>query len=454
MKSNRTYHSLHYEKFADGTVNCIENKIPFEIPKGWEWSRLGSISNTILYGLNNSAKSSGTHRLLRITDIQDGKVDWDSVPFTTVATPDEYLLAADDIVFARTGATVGKSFLIKDLPYESVYASYLIRIRLMLDLMPEYFYQFFNSGNYWMQINDKSIGVGQPNCNGTSLRELLIPIPPVSEQIRVVSVAKEALKFVSMIDNDKEELVNTINQTKARILDLAIRGKLVPQDAADEPASVLLERIRAEKEELIRQGKIKRNKGESVIFKGEDNSYYDSIPDSWEIVSLKMLTSETSLNDGDWILSENMCSSSNIKLIQLGSVGNTEYIDKGFKYISEQTFNELKCSEIFPNYILINRIISDRMNVCLVPEIEGKLITTVDTCWIAPSNYYNSEYLMYALSSSTFQKLVKQYSRGTTRKRISKNNLINIAIPFPPISEQNRIVAKIKDTFKQLSNII
>ena len=159
--------NLHYEKFQDGTVKCIEDEIPFEVPEGWCWCRLGSIRAAIHYGLSNSAKQSGTHRLLRITDIQDGKVDWDTVPFTTVYEAENYLLSSGDIVFARTGATVGKSFLIKELPYPAVYASYLIRIRLLDGVLPDYIYQFFSSQCYWEQITDKSVGVGQPNCNGT-----------------------------------------------------------------------------------------------------------------------------------------------------------------------------------------------------------------------------------------------------------------------------------------------
>ena len=258
-------------------MKCIENEIPFEVPEGWCWCRLGSISAAIQYGLSNSAKQSGTHRLLRITDIQDGKVDWDTVPFTTVYEAENYLLSSGDIVFARTGATVGKSFLIKELPYPAVYASYLIRIRLLDGVLPDYIYQFFSSQCYWEQITDKSVGVGQPNCNGTSLKELFIPIPPFSEQNRIVPSALSALEYVINIELDKASLLETVTSIKFKILDLAIQGKLVPQNQNDEPASVLLERIRAEKEELIKAGKIKRDKKESVIFKGDDNSYYEKI---------------------------------------------------------------------------------------------------------------------------------------------------------------------------------
>lgn len=297
---------MHYEKFADGSVKCIEDEIPFELPEGWAWARLGCLTNAIQYGLSNSAEITGNYRLLRITDIQDGCVNWDSVPFTSTEEPEKYLLNRGDIVFARTGATVGKSFLISDLPYDSVYASYLIRIRLISGISANYIYQFFNSYCYWEQVTGKTVGVGQPNCNGTSLKELFIPLPPQNGQNRIVPVADNLLKIADIISIEREKLIELINKTKSKILDLAIRGQLVPQNPDDEPASVLLERIRAEKEELIKQGKIKRDKKESIIFKGEDNSYYEKIgksvskidaeipfalPEGWEWCKLGSLCS-------------------------------------------------------------------------------------------------------------------------------------------------------------------
>ncbi len=258
-------------------MKCIEDEIPFELPEGWEWTRLGCITDVIQYGFSNSAESTGDYRFLRITDIQNGCVNWDTVPFTCTDEPEKYLLHKDDIVFARTGATVGKSFLITDLPYASVYASYLIRIRLINGISANYIYHFFNSYCYWEQVTDKAVGVGQPNCNGTALRELFIPLPSQAEQNRIVPVADNLLKILNTITSEQESLSELIQTTKSKILDLAIRGKLVPQDPNDEPASVLLECIQAEKEELIKQGKIKRDKKESVIFKGDDNSYYEKI---------------------------------------------------------------------------------------------------------------------------------------------------------------------------------
>ena len=191
--------SSYYEKVG-ATTTCIDDELPFELPDNWSWCRLGSICSSIQYGLSNSAEQSGTHKLLRITDIQNGRVNWNTVPFTTAKDAENYLLCSNDIVFARTGATVGKSFLITDIPYDSAYASYLIRIRLVDGIDPAYVYNFFNSLCYWNQITDKAVGIGQPNCNGTSLSNLLIPVPPASVQRKTITTVKDILAYVATIE--------------------------------------------------------------------------------------------------------------------------------------------------------------------------------------------------------------------------------------------------------------
>ena len=167
---------------------------PWELPRGWAWSTIEDISNCILYGVSESAKSTGSYKLLRITDIQEGKVDWDKVPFTDFDEnkAEKYLLNDGDILFARTGATVGKSYLTSEVPQAALFASYLIRVRYSNLMSPQYVKLFFESGYYWEQISSSSVGVGQPNVNGTSLGKLKIPIPPVAEQHRV---AEEAYKL-------------------------------------------------------------------------------------------------------------------------------------------------------------------------------------------------------------------------------------------------------------------
>ena len=458
-------YNLHYEKFQDGTVKCIEDEIPFEVPEGWEWCRLGNITDTIQYGLSNSAESTGTHRLLRITDIQEGKVNWDTVPFTKTNEPDKYTLHINDIVFARTGATVGKSFLITKLPYESVYASYLIRIRLIGNVSPQYIYQFFNSRCYWEQITGKAVGVGQPNCNGTALKELFIPLPPINEQKQIVPTAESLLKYADAISNEEEQLINLISSAKSKILDLAIRGKLVPQDSNDEPASVLLERIRAEKEELIKAGKIKRDKKESIIFKGEDNSYYEkvgkvikniddeipfTIPDSWKWCRLKAICKK--IVDGshnppkglDFVTPYIMASSRNIIENTISDLSNVRYLDK------ENFIKEHSRTNVEINDILLTTVATLGRSCIYKGKPENlcfqRSVTVITSC-ILPT------YLKLFFDAPYFQNFIVKSATGTAQKGFYLNQLENVLICIPPLAEQDKISCGISSIFYDLDLI-
>ena len=451
--------NLHYEKFQDGTVKCIEDEIPFELPEGWEWTRLGCITDVIQYGLSNSAESTGDYRLLRITDIQNGCVNWDTVPFTSTDEPEKYLLHKDDIVFARTGATVGKSFLITDLPYASVYASYLIRIRLINGILANYIYHFFNSYCYWEQVTDKAVGVGQPNCNGTALRELFIPLPSQAEQNRIVPVADNLLKIVDTITSEQESLSELIQTTKSKILDLAIRGKLVAQDPNDEPASVLLERIRAEKEGLIKQGKIKRDKKDSVIFKGDDNSYYlrtgkleesfdvwqfDNLPETWEICRLDEVC-----NYGDCINVDTADIADDAWILDLDDIEK----DTGriFKKIKKFQRNSISTKHQFHSGQVLYSKLRPYLNKVVLSDDDGYC-----TSEILPLEFANCiipEYARYYIMSKTFLAYADRCSYGVKMPRLGTADGKKAIFPLPPLAEQERIVKQITNVYKQLDLI-
>ena len=196
--------NCYYEKFDGKSDVCIDNEIPFDAPNGWMWCRLKNISSEILYGVNESAKQSGSYRLLRITDIQNNYVNWEKVPFADYSENkvEQYLLRNNDIVFARTGATVGKSYLIENLNKAAIHASYLIRIRIFDNLNPKYIKYFFRSLTYWKQITDKTFGIGQPNVNGTSLGRVFISIPPITEQKRIVARIEEIFNALDDIQSN------------------------------------------------------------------------------------------------------------------------------------------------------------------------------------------------------------------------------------------------------------
>ena len=448
--------NLHYEKFSDGTVKCIEDEIPFELPEGWEWTRLGCITDVIQYGLSNSAESTGDYRLLRITDIQNGCVNWDTVPFTSTDEPEKYLLHKDDIVFARTGATVGKSFLITDLPYASVYASYLIRIRLINGISANYIYHFFNSYCYWEQVTDKAVGVGQPNCNGAALRELFIPLPSQAEQNRIVPVADKLLKIVDTITSEQESLSELIQTTKSKILDLAIRGKLLPQDPNDEPASVPLERIRAEKEELIKQGKIKRDKKDSVIFKGDDNSYYEkigeevfcideeipyNIPDTWTwmrlenccVKEIRRGKSPKYTENSNVLVFAQKCNtkhnSIDVSLAQyLDETALKRYPDDEYMQDGDTVINSTGTGTL--GRVGIYRNTDNTKGLSIVPDSHVTVIRSFSCI--------NSHYL-YAFMKAHQSVLEKKGEGSTNQKELKPLTLKEMLIAIPPLSEQKRI---------------
>ena len=195
-----TRDKIPYE-IIDGKKRCIADEVPFEIPDSWCWCRWGTISESIQYGYNAPAKENGRIKMVRISDIQDNKVLWDTVPFCDIdeESIETYLLKQNDILFARTGVTVGKSYLVKEVPKDAIYAGYLIRTRYSNNLSPEYLKFFMESELYWIQLRNGTIATAQPNCNGKTLANMLVPIPPLAEQKRIVAKIEEIMPMIERL---------------------------------------------------------------------------------------------------------------------------------------------------------------------------------------------------------------------------------------------------------------
>ena len=183
-------------------INAEE--VPFEIPESWKWVKMGSLAKKVHYGYTASATENGNVKMLRITDIQGGRVNWDSVPYCEIEENiiEQYKLNDNDIVIARTGGTVGKSFKInKDTTTDSVFASYLIRIVLTESDSANYIAYFLNSPYYWEQIGINAQGTGQPNVNATQLSNLILPLPPLAEQERIVEKLNEIMGICDQMES-------------------------------------------------------------------------------------------------------------------------------------------------------------------------------------------------------------------------------------------------------------
>ncbi len=180
-----------------------DDEIPFDIPSSWEWVRWGEISNSIQYGANAGALESGNAKLVRISDIQNDEIQWNTVPNTIVSENDlnTYLLNENDILFARTGGTVGKSVIVKNIPKDGIfiYAGYLIRTNYNRNIYYKYLKCFLNTPLYWEQLKSGTIGSAQPNCNGQTLSQMIIPLPPLEEQKRIVAKIEELLDIIKKI---------------------------------------------------------------------------------------------------------------------------------------------------------------------------------------------------------------------------------------------------------------
>ena len=184
--------NCYYEHINGKDVDITED-IPFDLPDSWAWSRWGELSDSIQYGYNAPAKQSGRIKMIRISDIHENQVMWENVPYCDIAEEDisTYLLKENDILFARTGGTVGKSFLVQNIKEEAIYAGYLIRTRYNSKLIPQYFKYFMESPLYWSQLRNGTIATAQPNCNGQTLSKMIVPVPPLAEQKRIVEKIDE-----------------------------------------------------------------------------------------------------------------------------------------------------------------------------------------------------------------------------------------------------------------------
>ena len=403
--------------------------MPFEIPDNWEWTTINAISKSILYGVSESAKTNGKYRLLRITDIQNNSVQWDSVPYTDF---DEnkvksYLLSEGDILFARTGATVGKSYLVQELAEEAIYASYLIRVQTYDAVLPQYVKFYFESGYYWEQIEQGSVGVGQPNVNGTILGNLHIPIPPMHEQYRIVSELLKWMGIIDVIELGKTDLQTIIKQAKSKILDLAIQGKLVAQDPSDEPASELLKRINPKAEITC------------------DNAHYTNLPAGWAMCKL----SDLCRIENGFAFSSNDYKPQGIPLVRISNIIHNTIDTTNCAYIEGITDNKFKISK-GDLLIAMSGATTGKMGVYPFDET-AYLNQRVGNIKILNKSSLSPDYRNTYMQSKVDEILKIAY--GGAQPNISASVIGNFDFPLPPYKEQIRIVETVQRIFDQLDVI-
>ena len=420
--------SRRYCLFSD--KSHYEN-VPFEVPGNWCWVKVADISSVIVYGVSESAKSEGKFKLLRITDIQDNAVNWNTVPYTDYpeSKSENYILQAGDILFARTGATVGKSYLVDDaVPKNAIYASYLIKVRVSNMIIPQYVKYFFESGFYWEQIANNSVGVGQPNVNGSSLGNLWVPIPPIQEQRRIVDKLVSWCLMIDKISENQEFITQQIEELRNHILKLAISGKLVAQEPSDEPAIELLKKV-------------------NPAYKPCDNRHYEnkpfSIPDSWVWVMGK-----------DLFLPMKNCKPSGeyFKYIDIDSIDNQDCVIKCTKVLPVTAAPSRATRYTQVGDILFSMVRPYLKNIAIVTE--GNCIASTGFYVCSPNKALFSKYCYYLMISPYVINGLTQFMKGDNSPSINNAHISEWLYPLPPLNEQKKIVQKIDEIFNYLDSIV
>ena len=465
----------YYEKIlATGEVKCIDEEIPFEIPQGWEWCRLRGVIYPPKYGTSSKSLSNGDVPVLRMGNIQDGKVVYDKLVFSNnVEDNRKYLLQDGDLLFNRTNSAelVGKTAIFKGNKHV-IYAGYLILLR-PIKTNSEYLNYIFSSPyvrSYCKEV--KTIGVQQCNINAEKVSQLLVPIAPFEEQMRIVDKIKEVLPSVDKYSISQYNLdllnVSLSECLKKSVLQEAIQGKLVPQIASEGTAQELLEQIKTEKQKLVKEGKLKKSAlKDSVIFKGDDNKYYEQIgneilditeqipfeiPKQWSWARLKELC--VICTGATFKKEEAKQDNQGIRVLRGGNILPFQLKLKSDDiYISEE---KVKSNILLKGGDIITPAVTSLENIGKMARVEEDMqnVTVGGFVFIIRPFYVNtfSKYLLYFMSSPTAIEYMKSITNksGQAFYNIGKERLTTTLIPIPPLCEQERIFHKIENVFSEI----
>ena len=443
-------YNLHYEKFADGSVKCIEDEIPFELPEGWCWTRLPVITTAIFAGgdkpdiyENNSTKECNIPIYSNGIE-NDGLYGYTNKP--RVTEPSITISARGTIGFC----------CVRKTPF--------VPIVRLITITPSKKINLYYLKTVFEALIEAGEGSSIPQLTVPGIKPKLIPIPPINEQDRLQNKLNKVNNYIMGISSEQDDLSELVQTTKSKILDLAIHGKLVPQDPNDEPASVLLERIRTEKDELIKQGKIKRDKKESVIFKGDDNSYYRkkgthlicidnelpyNLPDGW---IWAMLPEVVFFQEGPGILKKDF-RDKGVPLIRISGLKSDRVLLDGCNYLDQiMVENKWKHFKLeFGDVILCTSASIGKASI-VGTEAVGAIPYTGQIRF-KMTNALLREYFLYFANSDSYLSQINRMKTGNCIQHYGPTHLKEVYIPIPPIKEQKRMVVTIEHYFSQLNKI-
>ena len=452
--------SSYYEKFlATGEVKCIDEEIPFEIPKGWEWCRLGEISTYAQTKRKINASKADTQLWgLDLEDIEKGG------KLLNIKTVGERKAIGDKTVFNRGDILYSKlrPYLLKILiaPEGGICTPEIIPFTCYSNICKDYIVSFLKSPYVDDYINSATFGVKMPRVSTETMTSLLVPLPPLSEQFRIDTKAKELMPYIDEYGKVQDKL-NKLNEElsyiiRKSILQEAIQGKLVPQIAEEGTAQELLEQIKTEKQELVKEGKLKKSAlNDSVIFRGDDNKYYEQIdkkclditeqipfdlPESWSWARGMSV----------FMPMESTKPSSDFVYIDVDAVNNRLNIIDNPKKVRFENAPSRATRKLHKNDLLFSMVRPYLKNIALVDDIYIDAIASTGFYVITPSLGYYPMFLFYLMLSNYVVDGLNAFMKGDNSPSINNCHIEDYLYPLPPIEEQKRIVNKIEQLFKQL----
>ena len=411
-----------------------QQDVPFEVPEGWVWCRMEDIVCELKYGTSEKSSSVGKVAVLRMGNITNvGTIDYSNLVYSSNDEDiEQYSLEKDDLLFNRTNSSewVGKTAIYKE-EQPAIYAGYLIRIRPLL-ISPDYLNTVMNSSYYRDWCYDvKTDAVNQSNINAQKLSQLMIPIPPLKEQGRIVTEMDKWISLINIVKNGKGNLLTVTKQAKSKILDLAIHGKLVPQDPNDEPAIELLKRINPD-------------------FTPCDNGHYTQLPfeapQNWSWTTLGKIGKWQSGSTPNRLNKDYY--NGNIPWLKTGDL-NDGYITHIPEYITEKALNEtsVKLNPTGSVLIAMYGATIGKVGILTFPAT-----TNQACCACEVFNGIDREFIFLFLLSHR-EEFIKM-GGGGAQPNISKEKIINTYIPLPPFTEQKRIINAVNKIFAQLDTIM
>ena len=428
----------HYEQFADGTVKDIEDEIPFEVPAGWAWCRLPEIC---LIPITDGTHQTPTYSdkengvpFLSSKDVTSGKIDWSKIKYITKDLHQELQKRIapkkNDILLAKNGTT-GVAAIVEDETIFDIYVTLAVLRPNQNVVYPSFLLNIINSPFCKNQFNDHLTGIGVPNLHLVDINKTFIALPPLNEQKQITNKIESYISHIDEIEKNKSDLQNTIKQTKSKILDLAIHGKLVPQDSSDEPAEELLKRIATSDNRPYKK-------------LSEDEVLFD-IPSNWI-----------------WCYMGDIFNHTTGKALKKSNNTGTlrKYITTSNLYWNSFDFTEVRSMYFTAEELEKCTIKKGDLILCNGGDVGRAAIWNYDydICYqnhvsrLRPkSEDIDNSYFLYLLMIYKEQGMLNGKGVGITS--LSANDLLSSVVPLPPLSEQKRIVTKIEELFAQLDTI-